>query len=124
MNFWSYSFSYIFKGYQNYGEKHSAHIYALCIMTVLLSCNFLSIFFIVLSDNYLKSEAFKELTIALFASLFAMNAFYFLRAKNYLRMATEYREMSSNSKATKKIAFWVYFSATIILLAVTLVYRE
>lgn len=120
MNFWSYSFSYIFKSYQILGEKYSAHIYALCVMTVLLACNILSIFFITLSDNYLKSKTFKELVITVFGALLVLNALYFLKGRRYLKMVAEYHEMNSKSKVTMKNAFWIYFGVTIIVLTLTL----
>lgn len=120
MIFWDYWFSYIFKGYQNKGEKYSAHIYALCVLTVLLSCNFLSVFFIILPDSYLKSKAFKELVIIVFVALISLNGFYFLKKGRYLKMAAQYHELDSGNKRKGKIFFWIYFISTIILLIIAL----
>jgi len=116
MNFLDFSFSYIFRGYQNKGEKYSAHIYALCIITVLLSCNALSIFFITLPESYLKSKAFKELVIIVFVALISLNAFYFLKKGRYLKMAAQYHELNSGNKRKGKMFFWIYFISTLILL--------
>lgn len=120
MNFWSYSFTYIFKSYQNWGEKYSAHIYALCAMTVLLSCNVLSAFFFTLSDNYLRSRTFKELVIIMFVILFTLNGLYFLKSRRYLKMAAQYQQLSNENKQKGKVFFWIYFISTIILLIFSL----
>lgn len=116
MNFWSYSFSYIFKGYQNWGEKYSAHIYALCAMTLFLSCNALSILFFTISRDYLRTKAFKELAIIMFVILLTLNAFYFLKNKRYLKMAAQYQKLGTESKRKGKLRFWGYFVITIVLL--------
>lgn len=116
MNFWDYFFSYVFKGYQNKGEKYSAHIYALCILTMLLSCNLLSAFFIILPGSYLKSRAFKELVILIFVALIILNWFYFLKNRRYLKMAAQYYELDKGNKRRGKLFFWLYFICTIILL--------
>ncbi len=120
MNFFKFSFTYIFKAYQNWGERYSAHIYALCAITLLMGCNFLSIFFIMLSKNYLKSSDLKGLVLITFAILLISNAFYFLKGAKYLRIADKYNEMSSNSKSKMKVAFWSYFVITIVVLIFTM----
>jgi hypothetical protein len=120
MIFWNYCFSYIFKGYQNKGEKYSAHIYALCVMTVLLNCNILSVLFISLPENYLKSKTFKELVIILFVALITLNGLYFLKNERYLKMAAKYQELDSGNKRKGKMFFWIYFISTIILLIFSL----
>lgn len=116
MFFWDYSFSYIFKGYQNKGEKYSAHVYALCVLTVLLSCNFLAIFFITLPESYLKSKSFKDLVLIVFGTLITLNALYFLKDRRYLKMAAKYHELDRERKKKGKMFFWLYFISTIIVL--------
>ena len=120
MFFWDYSFSYIFKGYQNKGEKNSAHIYALCVLTLLLSCNILSVFFIVLPDGYLKTRTFKELVTFSFVAVISLNGLYFLKKGRYLKMAARYYELNSGNKRKGTIFFWIYFINTIIVLIVAL----
>ena len=120
MNFWSYSFIYIFRAYQKWGEKYSAHIYALCILTVLLCVNLMSVFFIMMPDEYMRSRNFKQLAITVFAALLALNAIYFLGNRRYLKMAAEYEEMNNKSKLRMKIAFWSYFVVTILVLVIAL----
>lgn len=116
MNFWSYSFCYIFKGYQNAGEKYSAHVYAVCAMTLLLSCNFLSFCFFTLSDNYIGTKTFKELAVAIFFVLLSLNGLYFIKNRKYLKMTAKYRQLSNEKRRKGKLFFWIYFVITIVLL--------
>lgn len=124
MSFFDFNFSYIFKGYLNKGEKYSAHIYALCVITLLLCCNILSVVFISISDNYLKSKAFKSHIIIAFTILISINAFYFLKNGRHLKMAAQYQELNSERKRKGKTFFWVYFISTIILLVLSMVYKR
>ena len=121
MNFWNYCFSYIFKGYQNRGEKLSAHIYALSILTLLPVTNLLSIFFITSSDNYLGSKSFKELTIGIFIVMLSINSYLFLNKKNYLKLASEYNVLQSEFKLRMRSLFWIYLVVSIIVLVISLV---
>ena len=116
MIFWDYWFSYIFKGYQSKGEKYSAHIYAVCVLTLLLSCNFLTVLFLLLSDRYLKSVTFKALMMGVFVALLSFNWFYFMRGDRYLKMVDRYQGMGNGNKRKGRIYFWSYFIGTIILL--------
>lgn len=122
MLFWDYWFTYIFKGYQNWGEKSSAHIYALCVMSMLLGCNVLSICSFILPEQYLNSKNFENLLILFSGLIISLNAFFFLRNKRYLRIASLYYEMSAEKKSRMKLYFWMYFAGTIFVLIVSFLY--
>jgi len=116
MRFWDYCFSYIFKGYQDKGEKYSAHFYALCILTVLLGCNVLAISFFTFADSYLKSKDFKEFILIIYSILIAGNGFFFFKNKRYLKMISIYQTMDIKKKSRMKFYFWIYFIGTILVL--------
>ena len=120
MIFWDYWFSYIFKGYQSKGEKYSAHIYAVCVLTLLLSCNFLTVLFLLLSDGYLKSVTFKALMMGVFVTLLSLNWFSFIRRGRYLRMVDRYQGLDRAKKGRGKIFFWSYFIVTVVLLVIAM----
>lgn len=119
MFFWAFFFCYIFVGYQNQGEKASAHIYALCILTLLLTINVLAILFVTPSFMALDIHDSKTVAIGIFAVFFSANGIYFLRRRAYLGMIEKYRLIGEVEKRRLRIWFWIYFSIS--LLAMTLV---
>ena len=116
MTFLDYWFNYIFIGYQKWGEKYSAHFYALCILTILMACNVLSMSFFTLSDSYLKSKEFKIFILIVYAALISVNAIFFLRKKRYLKMISLYHVQDVKKKSRMKLYFWIYFIGTFLML--------
>jgi hypothetical protein len=121
MFFWSFFFCYIFVGYQNQGEKASAHIYALCILTLLLTVNVLSALFVMPSFTSLDIHDSKMIVIGIFAVLFSANGIYSLRRKAYLGMVEKYRLMGVGDKKRLRTWFWIYFSASVLVMTVVLI---
>lgn len=82
MIFLDYWFSYILIGYQKWGEKSSAHFYALCVLSILMGCNLLTICSFILSKSFLDSKKFETLLILLTGITIALNALIFLETKD------------------------------------------
>jgi hypothetical protein len=116
MTFWEFSFCYIFKGYINSGEKRSAHIYSLCILSLLLALNSLSFAFILFSDNFLHSAKFKSLILITFFVILSINSLYFLRNGKYWNLFIKYSTLHKAQSNRKKFFFWTYFSVSILFL--------
>ena len=112
IKFWENSFAYIFNGYQNFGEKGSAHIYAFCILSLALQCNLLSLMFLIVPFSFIKLTAFKIVSVVLFFAILAANTFFFLSKGRYLQIMIEYEKKPSEMKRPLIVRFWIYLIVT------------
>lgn len=116
--FWDYWFTYVFIRYKQWGQRASAHFFAMCVMGFLSACNVLAILSSLLPETYLDSKPFEKFLIIITGLLFSLNGLMFLANKRYLRIVSEYHTTDPKKLAKMKIYFWIYLAITIIMLVV------
>lgn len=116
MNFLKFSFTYIFLFYIGRGEKYSAHIYSLSLLTLLVSCNFLSIFFFLFSQDFLSSKDFKTIVLLIFGILLSCGYYYFIKKGKHWQLAEEYKKIEKFQKRKFKVCLLIYFLLTVVVL--------
>jgi hypothetical protein len=119
-NFWENSFAYIFQGYKNFGENASAHIYALSILSLTLQSNILAFLFLLLPTAFIKSVAFKIVSVVIFFTVLLANASFFLSKKRYLLIMAEYEERITAVKKRLIVQFWIYLGISVVCLALAI----
>lgn len=116
---WEYWYCYFLLRYIAWGQKDSAHFFAMCVMSFLLGCNILAILFFILPAAYLDSKSFKTVIIVMFGILVSLNSLLFLAKQRYIKLLSVYQSAGKGEIVRMKYYLWIYIVATACLLVLS-----
>ncbi len=124
MNFIEFAFIYIVRGYKRFGEKHSAHFYAMCVMALFVGLNIMSLFIIFIPNSGLSNPINKKIVLTFYCIPIFYFYYKFVLTDKYKKYESLYETKNLYKKVKWIILFWVYLLTSIFTLVFSILYHR